>query len=70
VFGDVLRKAAVSRFAITFSTLLRSGMPSLEALRIVKKIVGNRALQEVIQGVHDSIVEGTDISTPIIPIIR
>jgi general secretion pathway protein F len=65
VFGDVLRKAAVSRFAITFSTLLRSGMPALEALRIVKKIVGNRALQEVIQGVHDSIVEGTDISTPI-----
>lgn len=65
VFGDVLRKAAVSRFAITFATLLRSGMTALESLRIVKKIVGNRALQEVIQGVHDSIVEGTDISTPI-----
>ena len=65
VIGDVLRKAAVSRFAITFSTLLRSGMPALEALRIVRRIVGNRALQEVIQGVHDSIVEGTDISTPI-----
>lgn len=40
-------------------------MTALESLRIVKKIVGNRALQEVIQGVHDSIVEGTDISTPI-----
>ncbi|MBX3474532.1 MAG: type II secretion system F family protein [Planctomycetes bacterium] len=65
VFGDVLRKAAVSRFAITFAVLLRSGMTALESLRIVKKIVGNRALQEVIQGVHDSIVEGTDISTPI-----
>lgn len=65
VFGDVLRKAAVSRFAITFAVLLRSGMTALESLRIVKKIVGNRALQQVIQGVHDSIVEGTDISTPI-----
>ncbi|MCL4731088.1 MAG: type II secretion system F family protein, partial [Planctomycetes bacterium] len=65
IFGDVLRKAAVSRFAITFAVLLRSGMTALESLRIVKKIVGNRALQEVIQGVHDSIVEGTDISTPI-----
>lgn len=65
VFGDVLRKAAVSRFTITFAVLLRSGMTALESLRIVKKIVGNRALQEVIQGVHDSIVEGTDISTPI-----
>jgi general secretion pathway protein F len=65
VVGDLLRKTAVSRFAITFAVLLRSGMPALEALRIVRKIVGNRALQEVIQGVHDSIIEGSDISTPI-----
>ncbi|MBZ0136852.1 MAG: type II secretion system F family protein [Planctomycetes bacterium] len=65
LFGDLLRKTAVSRFAITFAVLLRSGMPALEALRIVKKIVGNRAMQEVIEGIHDSIVEGTDISTPI-----
>lgn len=65
LFGDLLRKTAVSRFAITFAVLLRSGMPALEALRIVKKIVGNKAMQEVIQGIHDSIVEGTDISTPV-----
>ncbi len=65
VFGDVLRKAAVSRFTITFAVLLRSSITALESLRITKKIVGNRAIQEVIQGVHDSIVEGTDISTPI-----
>lgn len=65
LLGDVLRKTAVARFAITLSVLLRSGMPALEALRIVRKIVGNRALQAVIQDVHDSIIEGTDISTPI-----
>jgi general secretion pathway protein F len=65
LFGDLLRKTAVSRFAVTFSVLLRSGLPALEALRIVKKIVGNRALQETVQGIHDSIIEGTDISTPI-----
>jgi general secretion pathway protein F len=65
LFGDLLRKTAVSRFAITFAVLLRSGMPALESLRIVRKIVGNRALQETIQGIHDSIIEGTDISTPI-----
>ncbi|MDC1143076.1 type II secretion system F family protein, partial [Planctomycetota bacterium] len=65
LFGDLLKKAAVSRFAITFAVLLRSGMPALEALRIVRKIVGNKALQEVIKGIHDSIIEGSDISTPI-----
>lgn len=65
LFGDLLKKTAVSRFAITFAVLLRSGMPALEALKIVKKIVGNKALQEVIGGIHDSIIEGTDISTPV-----
>ncbi|MCF6228127.1 MAG: type II secretion system F family protein [Planctomycetes bacterium] len=65
LFGDLLKKAAVSRFAITFSVLLRSGMPALDSLKIVQKIVGNRALQEVIKGIHDSIIEGTDISTPV-----
>lgn len=65
LFGDLLRKTSVARFAITFAVLLRSGMTALDSLRIVKKIVGNRAMQEVIQGIHDSIVEGTDISTPI-----
>lgn len=65
LFGDLLKKTAVSRFAITFAVLLRSGMPALDSLRIVRKIVGNRALQEVVQGIHDSILEGTDISTPV-----
>jgi type II secretory pathway component PulF len=65
LFGDLLKKTAIARFAITFAVLLRSGMPALESLRIVRKIVGNRALQDVIQGIHDSILEGTDISTPI-----
>lgn len=65
LFGDLLKKTAVSRFSITFAVLLRSGLPALESLRIVKKIVGNRALQDVIQKIHDSILEGTDISTPI-----
>lgn len=65
LLGDLLKKTAVSRFAITFSVLLRSGLPALDCLRIVKKIVGNRALMAVIQDIHDSIVEGTDISTPV-----
>jgi type IV pilus assembly protein PilC len=55
----------VSRFATTLSVLLRSGLPALEGLRIVKDVVDNVALSKVIGQVHDSIIEGTDISTPI-----
>ncbi|MCZ6793983.1 MAG: type II secretion system F family protein [Planctomycetota bacterium] len=65
LFGDLLKKQAISRFAITFSTLLKSGIPALEALAIVKNILENQVLKNVIQDVHDMILEGADIAGPI-----
>ena len=65
VLGDLFRKAAVSRFAVSMSTLLKSGVPVLEALRIVRDIVNNQVLARVIDTVQKRIVEGTDIATPI-----
>src|SRR5262245_12725993 len=65
ILGDLIRKSAVSRFAISTSTLLKSGVPILESLRIVKDIVGNAVVTRVLDTVHDRIVEGADISTPI-----
>jgi len=65
VLGDLFRKTAVSRFAISMSTLLKSGVPVLEALRIVKDIVDNQVLARVLDTVQRRIVEGTDIATPI-----
>ncbi len=65
VVGDLFRKSAVSRFAISLSTLLKSGVPVLEALTIVKDIVRNEVMAKVLDTVHDRIIEGTDIATPI-----
>jgi general secretion pathway protein F len=65
IVGELIRKSAVSRFATATSTLLKSGVPVLEALRIVKDVVGNAVVQRVLDKVHDRIVEGADISTPI-----
>lgn len=65
IFGDLFRKQAISRFAVTLSTLLRSGVPVLEALVIVKKIVGNARVEKVLNEVHQHILEGTDISSPL-----
>ncbi len=64
LIGAVTTRVAVSRFATTFAVLLRSGLPALESLRIVKDVVANKVLSKVIGEVHDSIIEGTDISTP------
>ena len=65
VIGDLFRKTAVSRFAVATSTLLKSGVPVLDALKIVKDIVNNEVLASVLDTVQKRIVEGTDISTPL-----
>ncbi|MHC4471254.1 MAG: type II secretion system inner membrane protein GspF [Planctomycetota bacterium] len=65
LLGDLLKKQSVSRFAVTLSTLLKSGIPALQALSIVKNILDNRVLKRVVQEVHDRILEGADIATPL-----
>jgi len=65
VLGPVFKKQSVSRFAVTLSTLLKSGIPVLDGLRIVKNIVNNAVLSDVIEVVHTRILEGADIATPL-----
>ena len=65
VFGSLIRQIAIGRFARTLSTLLRSGVPLLTALDIVKNIVGNTRLSEVIEQARESIKEGESIAAPL-----
>jgi general secretion pathway protein F len=65
IFGDLFSKQAVSRFATTFSALMKSGVPVLEALLIVKNVVNNAVVARVLDDVHNRIMEGADISTPL-----
>ena len=65
VVGDLFRKTAIARFATTTATLLRSGIPVLEALKIVKAVVQNALIAKTIGDVHDAILEGSDIATPL-----
>ncbi len=64
VFGDLMRKQSVGRFATTLATLLRSGVPALQAIEITKRVLDNVVLQNALTFVHDHVIEGTDISTP------
>jgi len=65
LIGDLFRKASISRFAVTFSTLLKSGVTVMDALKIVKDVVNNQILSNTLEEVHGRILEGTDISTPL-----
>jgi len=65
VFGRLFRLVALSRFASTLATLLRSGVPLLNALKICRNIVNNTVIAAAIDQARESISEGHSISEPL-----
>jgi general secretion pathway protein F len=65
VIGGLVRMIAVSRFADTLGTLLASGVPLLTAMDIVKAILGNNRLVEVVEDARVNIREGESIAQPL-----
>ena len=65
IFGSLVRQIAIGRFARTLSTLLKSGVPLLTAMDIVRNIVGNTRLAEVIEQARQAIQEGESIAAPL-----
>jgi len=65
VFGMLLKKVAVARFARTLGTLVSSGVPILEGLLIVSRTAGNRTVETAILNARNSIREGDTISEPL-----
>ena len=54
VFGSLFKKVALSRFARTFSTLVKSGVPILGAMEIVSETAGNlRDLEDRRRGARE-----------------
>ncbi len=65
LFGSLFRMVAVSRFANTLSTLLASGVPILTSMDIVKRVVDNRVLADVLERVRINLAEGDSIAEPL-----
>ncbi len=65
IFGALFRMLAVARFARTLSTLLKSGVPLLRAMDIVKNVLENGRLEQVISEATGSIREGESIAAPL-----
>lgn len=65
IFGDMFRMIAVSRFCRTLSTLLGAGVQLMPSLDIVKGIVDNVVLTEVIEETRNSVKEGESIAEPL-----
>jgi type IV pilus assembly protein PilC len=65
VFGTLFQKIALSRFARNLGTMLRSGVPILQALDIVADTTGNVVLARAIRDVQESVRSGETITQPL-----
>ncbi|MBD3380356.1 MAG: type II secretion system F family protein [Candidatus Omnitrophica bacterium] len=64
VFGQLLRKVAISRFTRTLSTLVKSGVPILTSLEIVSKTAGNVIVELSVSDIKNSVRDGESIAQP------
>ncbi len=65
LFGSLLRRVAVARFARTLGTLQRSGVPILDGMDIVARTAGNKVIENAVFKARASIREGEGISGPL-----
>lgn len=62
IFGPLMHKVALARFTGTFSSLVQSGVPILEALDIVTDTSGNRIVGNVLQEAKLGVRDGRSLA--------
>lgn len=63
MLGVLARKIAITRFASTFSQLLSSGVPIIQAMSIVGVATGNRVIGQAILDARSNVEQGNTISS-------
>jgi general secretion pathway protein F len=62
LFGGIILRGSVARFARTLATLLQGGLPILNSLEIVKTVVNNQLLAQAIEETKVEVREGEGIA--------
>lgn len=62
VFGELIRKATIARFARTLATMFSAGVPLVEALDSVAGASGNRVYYDATKRVQSEISTGTSLT--------
>jgi len=63
--GTVLRKMEVASLARTLGTLIKSGVPMIQALETSKAVVGNQVIARALGDVEVGVREGAGVSDPL-----
>ncbi|MBU2590921.1 MAG: type II secretion system F family protein, partial [Nitrospinae bacterium] len=61
VFGPLIQKVAVAKFTRTLGTLLKSGVPIIQAVDITGKTAGNKVIEDKIFELIDEIKQGKSL---------
>ncbi|MCP3938307.1 MAG: type II secretion system F family protein [Actinomycetia bacterium] len=66
VFGGLLHKTAITRFARTMEALLRAGVPILESLEITSETVGNHVMEVAVVDIQNRVKQGESLAAPMV----
>jgi type IV pilus assembly protein PilC len=65
VFGMLFSKVAIARFARNLGTMIRSGVPILQALDIVAETTGNWTITAAVLDIQESVRQGESLTQPL-----
>lgn len=65
LIGMLLKKVSIAKFSRTLGTLIKSGVPILQALDTVAKTSGNKVIEKAIDSAKQSIREGERMAEPL-----
>jgi type IV pilus assembly protein PilC len=65
VFGPLFQKVAIARFSRNLGTMVRSGVPILQALEIVGDTTGNWTITAAVRDIQDSVRQGESLTQPL-----
>jgi MSHA biogenesis protein MshG len=64
IFGPIIFKLSMSRFAKTLATLFASGISMLESLELTANTVGNVIIAKAVLNIRESVNEGKGLAEP------
>jgi len=62
VFGPLLQKVAIARFARIFALMIKSGVPILDGLEVVSKACGNKVIGQAIMEARKGVEQGQPLA--------
>jgi type IV pilus assembly protein PilC len=65
VFGPLFQKVAIARFSRNLGTMIKSGVPILQALEIVADTTGNWTITAAVRDIQDSVRQGESLTQPL-----